>query len=76
MLGVVLHVVFYLENLFPFSTVIYRSFGETMSDLKAWMVIALTLWQAVALDKVIHRYAEWQQIKREKLSAIDEIENK
>lgn len=47
-----------------------------MSDLKAWMVIALTLWQAVALDKVIHRYAEWQQIKREKLSAIDEIENK
>lgn len=60
------YLIFFVENLFPFSTVIYRSFEETMSNLKAWMVVALALWKAVALDKVIHRYAEWQQIKREK----------
>ena len=60
------YLIFFVENLFPFSTVIYRSFEETMSNLKAWMVVALALWQAVALDKVIYRYAEWQQIKREK----------
>ena len=35
---------FWLENLFPFSGPLYRSFGQTIWDGRAWLVIILSLW--------------------------------
>lgn len=67
--------IWWFENLYPFSTVIYRIFDQSMANMKAWMVLVLALWQAVALDKVIHRYNDWQTYKREKQAALEELED-
>ena len=47
----------------------------TMSSYSNWLVVILAVWQAIALDKVIHRYADWQEIKREKQVAMEEFES-
>ena len=56
---------YWLENLFPFSGPLYRSFGETIWEGRAWLVIILSLWQHVALDMILARWYDWRLLKRE-----------
>jgi len=65
----------WLENLFPFSTSMYRIFNKSMSEGRVYLVIILNAWQAVALDLLVARWADLRSGKREKLLLRQEIQS-
>ena len=60
-------VCFGFESLFPWSTYMYRIFGDTMGDSRIYLVILLAVWQFMAMDMVIAGWADHKLSKRQLL---------
>ena len=51
----------------------YRSYDYTFSLLNVWLVMAVNIWQSMALDLILARQYDWKVLKKEEKAMWDNM---